>query len=126
MPSETYPLADVGTHRTFIVPVSFETNEVGSVLLPALGYRSKPVSFKSCVTKTVAGTDTGTIKLLKSATELASIDVAASSAVADEDADTSVTDTVFEATDQYKITTAKATAGGRALAYLTVEVLPSH
>ena len=126
MPSENYPLTDVGTYRTLIIPVSFEANEVGSILLPALGYRSKPVAFSSCVTKTVAGSDAGTIKLLKSATELANIDVAASAALADEDSDTSVTGTVFEATEQYKITTDKSTAGGRALAYLTIEVLPSH
>ncbi len=126
MPASNYPLTEIGTYKTFIVPVSFEANEVGSVLLPALGYRSKPVAFSSCVTKTVAGTDAGTIKLLKSATELANIDVAASAAIADEDSDTSITGTAFEATEQYKLTTAKSTAGGRALAYLTVEVLPSH
>lgn len=126
MPSPNYPLTRIGQYETIYVPVSFETNEVGSFSLPALGYRSKPVGFASVVNKTVAGSNDGTIKLLKESTELASITVAASSAIGDEDADTSITDTVFEADDQYKITTAKSTAGGRCIVALTVEILPSH
>ncbi len=124
--NENYPLTRIGQRELHIVPVSFETNEVGSFSMPALGYRTKPISFKSAVTKTVAGSDAGTIKLFKAATEIASIDVAASAAIGDEDADTSITDTVFEETDQYKFTTAKSTAGGRLMAYLEVEILPSH
>lgn len=126
MPSANYPINRIGQYETHRIPVSFETNEVGTFSLPVLPYRSKPVGFKSVVSKTVAGSDDGTIKLLKASTELASITVAASSAIGDEDSDTSITDTAFEATDQYKLVTAKVTAGGRAIVELTVEVLPSH
>lgn len=126
MPSPNYPLTRVGQYETHFVPVSFESNEVGTFSLPALGYRTKPVSFSSVVNKTVAGSNDATIKLFKASTELASITVASSSAIGDEDSDTTIVDTVFEATDQYKLTTDKSTAGGRAIVALTVEILPSH
>lgn len=126
MPASNYPVSRIGQYETHIVPVSFETNEVGTFSLPALGYRTKPVGFKSAVNKTVAGSDDGTIDLKKSSTSYAQITVAASAAIGDEDEDTSITDVVFEADEQYKFTTAKSTAGGRCLAYLTVEILPSH
>jgi hypothetical protein len=126
MPSANYPVTRIGQYETHHIPVSFETNEVGAFSLPALGYRTKPVGFASVVCKTVAGSNDGTIKLHKVSTELASITVAASAAIGDEDSDTSITEAVFEATDQYKLTTAKSTAGGRAIVALTVEILPSH
>lgn len=126
MPASNYPVTLIGTYQTFVVPVSFETNEVGAFSLPALPYRSKPISVKSVVTKTVAGSNDGTIVLAKAGTSLATVTVAASAAIGDEDAAPSVTESAFETTDQYKFTTAKSTAGGRALAILTVEVLPSH
>jgi len=126
MPAPSYPLTRIGQYETHLIPVSFETNEVGTFSIPALGYRTKPVGFASVVNKTVAGSNDGTIKLYKASTELASITVAASAAIGDEDSDTSITDTVYEATDQYKLTTAKSTAGGRCIVALTVEILPSH
>lgn len=123
---QKYPFNQIGQYRTFHIPVSFETNEVGTFSLPALGYRTKPVGFESVVTKTVSGSDDGTIKLYKASTELASITVAASSAIGDQDADSSIVDAVFEASDQYKLTTAKSTVGGRGVVALTVEILPSR
>lgn len=123
---ENYPVALIGTYQVLTIPVSFETAGLGSINLPYLPYRCRPVAFSSVVTSTVAGSNAATIKLLKSSTELANIDVAQSAAQGDEDADTSVTAADFEMTDQLKITTAKSTAGGAALVFLTVEVLPSH
>jgi hypothetical protein len=128
MLNEHYPVNRIGQYETHIVPVSFETNEAGTVKLPALGYRTKPVSLDTTANKTLAGSDNGTVVLKKDNTgdALATVTIAASAAVGDEDAAPSVTETPFEADEQYSFTTAKSTAGGRALAFLTVEVLPSH
>ncbi len=60
----------------------------------------------------------------KGSTSYAQITVAASSAFGDADEDTSITETAFEMDEQIKVETAKSTAGGRAILFLTVEVLP--
>jgi hypothetical protein len=122
----TYPLTDMGTDRLIVVPVSFETNEVGTLKLPTLPYRCKLKSVKSAVAKVMAGTDAGTIAVKKGNTTLATVTIAHSDIVGVEDTAPTVTGTAFEKADQITITTAKTTAGGRALLYLTVEVLPSH
>ncbi len=121
---QNYPYNEIGQRKLLIVPVSFEANETGTFKLPTLPFRSKIVSAKSAVTKTVAGSNDGTIAIKKGSTTYATITVAASAAIGDEDAATSPTETAFATNEQYVITTAKSTSGGRALLYLTVEVLP--
>jgi len=126
MSRENYPIPLIGSRLPLHVPVSFETDEVGTFKLPALGYRVRVVgTAKSVVTKTVAGSNSGTITVKNGATTVATITVAASSALGDEDS-ASVTETVFEADEQITLTTAKVTAGGRAHVTLTVEILPPH
>jgi hypothetical protein len=126
MPSKNYPVEKIGSREVVLVPVSFETNEVGTFKLPSLGYRTKLIAARSVVNKTVAGSDAGTITVKHGNTTLATITVALSSAIGDEDTAPSVTEDEVEATGQYTLVTAKSTAGGRAIAALTLEVLPSH
>lgn len=126
MPAATYPVTAIGSEIMIPVLVSFETNEVGSFKLPLLPYRYRLTKIKSAVVKTVAGSNDGTIDVKKGATSYGQITVAASAAIGDEDADTSVTQTAFELDEQMTITTAKSTAGGRCMLYIFVEVLPSH
>lgn len=123
---QNYPLPLIGSEQVIYVQVSFETNEVGTFDVPNPGYRFKVKNAKSVVTKTVAGSNDGTITLKKSDTTLGTLTVAASSAVGDEDSYTSSAEADFEVTDELKITTAKSTAGGQCLLAVTLEVLPSH
>lgn len=126
MPSETYPVTLIGSNQLIPVPVSFETNEKGEFKLPTLPYRCKVTSAKSAMTKAAGASDDATITIKKSSTTVATITIAASAAIGEEDTAPSVTETVFETSDQISITPAKTTAGGRGMLYLTVEVLPSH
>ena len=124
--TETYPVHKIGTREMIAVPFSFETGEVGEFKLDTLPYRCKVVAFQSVLLKAAGSTNAGTIKLKKSTTELAEISIAADSAYGVEDEDTSITDHYFDTTDQISLTTAKSTAGGKGIVYLTVEVLPTH
>lgn len=121
-----YPVPLIGSVIPIQVQVSFETNEVGTFSLPLLPYRFKLHSVQSVVTKTVGGSDAGTITLKKASTTYATVTVALSSAIGDEDSDTSPTTTPFELDEQLKIVTAKSTAGGRMLLTVFIEVLPTH
>jgi len=123
---QNYPLSLIGTEQVIYIPVSFETSEVGTFEVPNPGYRFTVKNAKSVVTHIVAGSNNGTITLLKGSTTLGSLTVAASSAIGDEDTYSEVAKATFEVTDELKITTAKSTAGGRAILAVTVEVLPTH
>lgn len=129
MPSENYPLELVGSDILLAaVPVSFETNEqwATAVKLPTLPFRCKLKSVKTAVTKALAGTDAGTVLVKKGSTTYATVTIAISAALGEEDEASSPTGTAFETTDQISLFATKSTAGGRALVYITVEVLPSH
>lgn len=124
--TENYPVHKVGTYEMIPVPFSFDTNEVGTYKLATLPYRCKVVAFKSVLMKAAGSTNSGTITLKKGSTTLAEIEVAADSAIGTEDEDTSITDHYFDTSDQISLTTAKTTAGGNGIVFLTVEVLPTH
>ena len=121
-----YPVPLIGSIIPLQCMVSFETNEVGTFSFPLMPFRFKLNRVDSVVTKTVAGSNDGTITLKKASTTYAEVTVAASAAIGDEDADTTVTETAFELTEQLKVVTAKSTAGGRCLLTVFVEVLPTH
>lgn len=126
MPDENYPIPLIGTEYVIHVPVSFETGELGEIPLPKLPYRVKLKRVDHVVTKALAAANDGTVTVKKSATTLATVTVAASAAIAEEDADTNPVGTPFETSDQIRIATAKSTAGGKGLLALTLEILPSH
>ena len=126
MPDQNYPVPLIGTEQVIHVPVSFETGELGEFPMPKLPYRVKLKRVDHVVTKTLAGTDAGTVTVKKGATTLATVTVATSAIFGEEDADANPTDTPFETSDQIRITTAKTTAGGKGLLALTLEILPSH
>lgn len=126
MPSPSYPIPIVGSYQVLIVPFSFETGEVGAYALKALPYRCRLISVDTVLYKAAGASNDGTVTIKKSSTTYATVTVAASSAIGDEDSAPSVTDTPFETTEQISITTAKSTAGGKGVLMLTLEVLPSH
>lgn len=121
-----YPVALIGSYQVLHIPVSFETNGLGDLLLPTLPYRCTPRVLETVVVEDVEATDDATVTLKKSSTTLATATIAGGAQIGENDSDTTVTEEVFEETDQIKLTLAKTTAGGRALVALTVEVLPSH
>lgn len=124
--TEKYPLTKVGTYEMLTVPFSFETDEKGLFKLALLPYRCKLISAKTAMTKAAAASDNGTITVKNGSTTVATVTVAASAAIGEEDSAPTVTEDVFELDDQISITPAKTTAGGKGMLYLTVEVLPSH
>lgn len=127
MPASTYPVPLIGSEQVIFVPFSFEANEVGTISLPALPYRCKLKSAKSVLQKAAGGSDAGTIVVKNGDTTLATVTVALSSAIGDEDVAPSVDSSVaFDLGEQIKLVTAKTTAGGKGILCLTVEVLPSH
>ena len=126
MPDENYPVPLIGTEHTIHIPVSFETGALGEIPLPKLPYRVKLKRVDHVVTKALAGTNDGTVTVKKGATTLATVTVALSAAIGEEDADTNPTGTPFETSDQIRIATAKAAAGGKGLLALVLEILPSH
>lgn len=126
MPDENYPVPLIGTEHTLHIPVSFETGELGEIPLPKLPYRVKLKRVDHVVTKALAATNDGTVTVKKGSTVLATVTVAASAAIGEEDADANPTGTPFETTDQIRILTAKTNAGGKGLLALILEILPSH
>ena len=126
MPDENYPIPLIGTEHVIHLPVSFETGELGEIPLPKLPYRVKLKRVDHVVTKALAATSAGTVTVKKGATTLATVTVAASAAIAVENADANPTGTPFETSDQIRIATAKANAGGKGLLAITLEILPSH
>jgi hypothetical protein len=126
MPAAHYPITRVGQYEYLALPFSFESNEVGTFKLATLPYRCKLISAKTAMQKAAGASDTGTVVVKKASTTVATVTVAASAAIGEEDTAPTVTETIFETTDQISITTAKTTAGGKGMLYLTVEVLPSH
>ncbi len=76
------------------------------------------------VQKALGASDDGTIVLKKGSDTLATVTLAASAAIGDEDAAPTVVESNFDADDQLSITTAKSTAGGKALVTITYEILP--
>ena len=126
MPSEHYPVPLIGSYQFITIPFSLETSEKGEFKLATLPFRCKVISAKTVMTKAAAASDEATVTIKKSSTTVATVTIAASAAIGEEDTAPSVTGTKFETTDQISITPAKTTAGGRGMLYLTVEVLPSH
>jgi len=126
MPDENYPVPLIGSEQVIAVPFSFETNEVGTILLKALPYRCKLKSVDTVLQKAAGASDSGTVVIKHGSDTLATVTVAAASAIGDEDTAPTVTDTAYETTDQISITTAKSTAGGKGILFLTIEILPSH
>jgi len=126
MLSEHYPLNRIGQREVIALPVSFESGETGTFKLPTMPYRMKLVAVRSAVTKALAASNDGTITIKKGSTTYATVTVAASAAIGDEDSAPSVTETAFETDEQISIVTAKSSAGGKAMLYLTFEYLPSH
>lgn len=126
MPDPNYPVPLIGSELLIPVPVSFETNEQGTFKLPTLPFRCRLKEVKSAVTKALASTDDGTITVKNGDTSLAVVTIAASAAIGDEDEDTTVDESPFELDEQISIITAKTTAGGKAMLYLVIEILPSH
>jgi hypothetical protein len=126
MPAKTYPVPAIGSYQFLTVPFSLDTNEQGTYKLKSLPYRCRLISVATVLYKAAGASDDGTVVLKKGSTTLATVTIAASSAIGDEDAAPSVTDTPFETSDQISITTAKTTAGGKGVLMLTLEVLPSH
>jgi hypothetical protein len=120
-----YPLSSIGKRFVIPVHVSFESGEQWTALdLPVLPYRFSIISAKAVVTKAVAGTDNGTMLVKKGSTTLATLTFTASSAINAAISGTVSTNT-FEQADQIRLTSAKTTAGGKAIVFLTVEVLPA-
>lgn len=126
MPDNNYPVPAIGSDQLITVPFSLETNEMGTYKLPYLPYRCKLKSVKTVLYKAAAASDDGTVTIKTGSTTLATVTIAASSAIGAEDAAPTVTETPFDQDDQISITTAKSTAGGKGVLFLTVEVLPSH
>lgn len=126
MPSESYPIPLIGTEHQILLPVSFETGEQGEIALPPLPFRARLKSASHVVTKALEDTDAGTVTVKKGASTLATVTVATSAAIGDEDSDSAPTETAFETNEQIRIATAKTTAGGKGLLTLTLEILPSH
>ncbi len=93
--------------------------------LPELPVRVQPVAMKAVATKAIAGTDNGTIVLKKGTTSLGTITFTASDAIGTARSATP-TAANFETTDKLRLSVAKTTAGGKAILFLTLEVLPSH
>lgn len=111
----TAKLATANTYEVITIPVSFEANEVGDVkvLIP---YPCSVTNTYSSVSKTVAGTDDGTIVFKNNAGTTmtgATITVAASSAVGTADTGLATANNTFTAGQVMTLTTAKTTAGGR-------------
>ncbi len=126
MLNQNYPVNEIGQRKLIPVPISFESNETGTFKLTALPFRSKLISAKSAVTKALAASNDGTAVIKKGATTIATVTIDASAAIGDEDTAPSVTEVIVDTDAQYSVTTAKTSAGGKAMLYLTVEVLPSH
>jgi len=124
--TENYPVGLIGTYQLIAVPFSFETNEVGTYKLPTLPYRCRLISVETVLYKAAAAGEAGTVVIKKSSTTYATVTIALSSSIGDEDSAPTVTDTAFETDEQISITTAKSTAGGKGILFLTVEVLPTH
>ncbi len=128
MPPRTYPVALEGTELLIgPFPVSFESGfQVTALKLPKLPFNASLTKLVTTVTKALAGTDAGTVTIKKSSTTLGSTSHAASAALVDEQVASNVDSTVKVSTDeQFTLTTAKSTAGGEAVVWLTVKVLPS-
>lgn len=126
MPKDTYPVPLIGSELMLPVHFSLESGEKGTYKLKTLPYRCKLKSVDTVLFKAAAASDDGTVVIKNGSTTLATVTIAASSAIGDEDSAPTVTDTAFNLGDQISITTAKTTAGGKGILMLTVEVLPSH
>lgn len=103
------------------VPLSFESGEQGAFTI-AIPWKCKLKSARAVVTKALAGTDAGAITISKGTSDLATITLAASSAIGT--TDTASLNTDFDEGGEIKLTTAKTTAGGKVLLGLVVEILP--
>lgn len=106
---------EAGNYGVVVVPVSFETGEIGAFRV----HFPMPVTITkitSRVQKALADTDSGTITGAN-ATGASSSGVtthAASAAIGNEQSATPTTNVNVDAGSYYQLTTAKATAGGRA------------
>lgn len=125
MPAETYPITLIGTEQMIVVPFSFEANEKGTIKLAPLPYRAKVKTAKTVMQKAAGASDTGTVDIKKASTTYATVTVAASAAIGEEDTATA-SENAFDTDEQITVVTTKTTAGGKGLLFLTLEVLPSH
>jgi hypothetical protein len=118
-------LSDNLKYETMTIPVSFEATEVGDikVLMP---FPCAVTNTFSSVSKTIAATDDGTIAFKNNAGSTmagATITIAATSAVGTTDTGLATTNNTFTAGQVMTLTTAKTTAGGRAV--VTVQLTRS-
>lgn len=108
------------------VPVSFETNEQGSIYTPTLPY-PRLLQAESYVGKDLAAVDDGTITVKDhNGDTMGTITVAASAVVGDDDTMIPVAAKLTLPKEAWmEVVAAKTTAGGRAVVFLTLQPLPS-
>lgn len=126
MPSRTYPVELIGSAVVLPLPFSFETGEAGTIKLPLMPYRYKVIDANTVLQKAAGASDAGTVVLKKGSATLATVTVALSSAIGDEDQAPSIVAHAIGLDEQLTVVTAKTTAGGKGILFLEVEVLPSH
>jgi len=116
----TIPKVEASLQKGIItLPLSFETDEqtATKIFFP---FKVTINKIRSIVMKALAGTDTGTITGANSTGDSNNgvVTVAISAALNDEDSTSPDTNNVVLADGYYKLTSAKATAGGKALVTL--------
>lgn len=126
MPAANYPVESIGSVLVLPVPISFETGEAGTIKLPLMPFRYKVTDVDTVVQKALAATNAGTLVLKEGSTTLATVTIDASAAIGDEDSAPSIASHAIGLDEQLTLVTAKGNAGGKAMAFLTLEVLPSH
>lgn len=129
MPTSTYPIVLVGSE----IPLgpylcSFETGEVGALWSVKMPFRCNIKAAHAVVQKTIAATDDGTVTISDESGNAICTLTATHDLGAGSEAVASVFHDEYpiEEGKQIKLLSAKATAGGRVLVELLVEVLPSH
>lgn len=110
-----------GQTEEIVVPVSFETNEVGKIVVP-VNYNFLLTNVSSCVSKVIAATDDGTIAIDISggSTTPSSQTITQSSTVGTVFVTTITANNLGTAGQLINLTTSKVTAGGRCVVTLTL------
>lgn len=113
----------IGMREVITVPMSFETGEqtVTKIYLP---YKAVVKKIRSIVTKAIAGTDNGTITPKNSAGSTMTSGVIthdASAALDTEEVATPTANTSVAKDSFFSLTSAKTTAGGKALVSVEIE-----
>ena len=116
----TAKLASTLQQEILTVPVSFETGEIGGYKIE-MPYPGTIVKISAYVTKLIEATNDGSITATdNAAATMAALTMTAGTAIGTAVTDSPTTNNTFVAGDVLTFTTAKVTAGGKALITLKI------